>query len=198
MTSAEPGEFEVLPEGWGFQQFDPQHPTTAFSEFIKSTLRGVASGLGVSYNYLAGDLEGVSYSSIRAGVLDERDTWKDIQAWFIESLCDKVYSKWLEYAILTKNLPYPIEKFDKFNVPTWQPRGWAWVDPVKDIQASILAINSGLKTSSEVASEQGRDIEDVYIQLAQEQALRDKYGIQTDFNLKQEAIDAQNQNNQTA
>jgi len=198
MTSAEPGEFEVLPEGWGFQQFDPQHPTTAFSEFIKSTLRGVASGLGVSYNYLAGDLEGVSYSSIRAGVLDERDTWKDIQAWFIESLCDKVYSKWLEYAILTKNLPYPIEKFDKFNVPTWQPRGWAWVDPKADMTASIMAINSGLKTSAEVAAEQGHDIEEVYIQLAQEQALREKYGIKTDFNLKQEAIDAQNQNNQTA
>lgn len=195
IMDAEPGTFEVLPEGWDFKSYDPQHPSTAFSDFVKSTLRGVASGLGVSYNYLSGDLEGVSYSSIRAGVLDERDTWRDIQAWMIETLCDKVYEKWLEYALLTKNLPLPMEKFDKFNAGTWQPRGWAWVDPLKDMQASILAINAGLKTAQMVASEQGLDIEDVYLQISQEQAMREKLGIKTDFNLKQEAIDAQNQNN---
>jgi lambda family phage portal protein len=195
IQDAEPGAFEVLPEGWDFKTFDPSHPTTAFAEFVKSTLRGVASGLGVSYNYLSGDLEGVSYSSIRAGVLDERDTWRDIQAWMIETLCERVYEKWLEFALLTKNIPLPIEKFDKFNAGTWQPRGWAWVDPLKDMQASILAINAGLKTAQMVASEQGLDIEDVYLQLSQEAAMREKLGIKTDFNLKQEAIDAQNQNN---
>jgi len=88
-----------------------------------------------------------------------------------------------------------MEKYEKFNAATWQPRGWAWVDPVKDFQASIMAINAGLKTASSVAAEQGMDIEDVYLQLAQEQAMREKLGIKTDFNLKQEAIDAQNQNN---
>ncbi|MDD5212245.1 MAG: phage portal protein [Sulfuricurvum sp.] len=195
IMDAEPGVFEVLPEGWDFKPFDPQHPTSAFSDFIKSTLRGIASGLGVSYNYLSGDLEGVSYSSIRAGVLDERDSWRDIQAWMIETLCDKIYERWLEYALLTKNLPLPIEKYDKFNAATWQARGWAWVDPLKDMQASILAINAGLKTAASVAAEQGGDIEDIYLQLSQEAAMREKLGIKTDFNLKQEAIDAQNQNN---
>jgi capsid protein len=63
------------------------------------------------------------------------------------------------------------------------------------MQASILAINAGLKTAQMVASEQGLDIEDVYMQLYQEAAMREKLGIKTDFNLKQEAIDAQNQNN---
>jgi lambda family phage portal protein len=181
IQDAEPGAFEVLPEGWDFKTFDPSHPTTAFAEFVKSTLRGVSSGLGVSYNYLSGDLEGVSYSSIRAGVLDERDTWRDIQAWMIETLCDKVYEKWLEYALLTNNLPLPIEKFDKFNAGTWQPRGWAWVDPKADMTASIMAINSGLKTAQMVASEQGLDIEDIYVQLSQEQKLRDKFEIKTSF-----------------
>lgn len=195
IMDAEPGAFEILPEGWDFKTFDPSHPTSAYGEFVKSTLRGVASGLGVSYNYLSGDLEGVSYSSIRAGVLDERDTWRDIQAWMIETLCEKIYEKWLEYALLTKNLPLPIEKFDKFNAGTWQPRGWAWVDPKADITASIMAINAGLKTAQMVASEQGLDVEDIYLQLSQEAAMREKLGIKTDFNLKQEAIDAQNQNN---
>jgi len=191
LTSAEPGEFEILNEGWDFVPYDPQHPTTAFSMFVKSTLRGIASGLDVSYNYLAGDLEGVNYSSIRAGVLDERDTWKSIQQWLIESLHDKVYEKWLEYALLTKSIPFPMEKYDKFNAASWQPRGWAWVDPLKDVQASIMSINAGLKTSAQIVAEDGLDIEDNYIQLQYEQELRKKYNIKTELELKQEAIDAQ-------
>jgi capsid protein len=47
--------------------------------------------------------------------------------------------------------------------------------------ASIMAINSGLKTAQMVASEQGLDIEDIYLQLSQEQKLRDKFEIKTSF-----------------
>lgn len=192
ITDAEPGVFEVLPEGWGFQAYDPQHPTTAFRDFEKAILRGIASGLDVSYNYLANDLEGVSYSSIRAGVLDERDMWRDVQAWMIETLCDDVFSEWLKNAMLVGVITLPISKFDKFNAPVWNARGWAWVDPLKDINASITAINAGLKTASQVATEQGMDIEDIYQQLEYEQTLRNQYNIKTEFTLIQEAANASN------
>jgi lambda family phage portal protein len=188
ITDAEPGVFEVLPEGWGFQAYDPQHPTSAFKDFEKAILRGIASGLDVSYNYLANDLEGVSYSSIRAGVLDERDMWRDVQSWVVETLCDDVFTDWLRNSILVGYINLPMNKFDKFNAPIWNPRGWAWVDPLKDIRASIEAINAGLKTASQVAMEQGMDIEEIYEQLSLEQKLRDDYGIKTDFTLQQEAI----------
>ncbi|MCI0539082.1 MAG: phage portal protein [Verrucomicrobiales bacterium] len=68
-----PGQFETRPVGFEFQTFDPQHPTQAFPFFVKTFLRGIASGLGVSYNTLANELEGVNFSSIRAGVSDERE-----------------------------------------------------------------------------------------------------------------------------
>ena len=54
------------------------------------------------------------------------------------------------------------------------------VDPLKDIQASIQAINAGLKTNSEVIAEQGGDIEDVYDQLAYEQQLAKEKGLFTE------------------
>ncbi len=175
----EPGVFEVLPSGWDFKPYDPQHPTTAFKDFVKATLRGIASGLDVSYNYLANDLESVNYSSIRAGVLDEREVWKGLQKWMIEHFLTPVFEKWLEMALLTGELKLPVAKFEKFNAPSWQPRGWAWVDPLKDVQAAILAMQSGLKSATEIAAEQGKDIEDVYEQLAREKELRKKYGITT-------------------
>ncbi len=67
VMSAELGSFEQLPTGMDIKLFDPTHPTSAFSDFHKAVLRGIASGLGVSYASLASDLENVNYSSIRQG-----------------------------------------------------------------------------------------------------------------------------------
>ena len=174
-----PGEFEILPEGWDFKSYDPQHPSTAFKDFMKVVLRGISSGLDVSYNTLANDLEGVNYSSLRSGVLEEREVWKDLQKWLAEHLLDDVFADWLDMALLTKTVPLPFFKYEKFNNPTWLPRGFAWVDPLKDMQSNILASKEGLKTHTQIASEMGQDIEELYQQLAKEKELRAKYGITT-------------------
>ncbi len=179
VNEVSPGEFEVLPQGWDFKSYDPQHPSTAFKDFMKVVLRGVASGLDVSYNTLANDLEGVNYSSLRSGVIEEREVWKDLQKWFSEHLLDDVFADWLAVALLTKSLPLPFFKYDKFNSPTWLARGFAWVDPLKDMQSNILAAKEGLKTHTQIASEMGQDIEELYQTLAKEKELRAKYGITT-------------------
>lgn len=173
----EPGMLEALPRGWKFHAYDPQHPTTAFEAFEKAILRGISSGLDVSYNYLANDLEGVNYSSIRAGVLDERDVWRDLQAFLIEHFLMIVFEEWLKMALLTQQVALPSSKFDKFSAAKWQPRGWQWVDPQKDIQAKIMEINAGLNSATDIAAEQGKDLEELYQQLQREMQLLKKYGI---------------------
>src|SRR5262249_16634524 len=75
----EPGMTQVGNPGDSITQLDPNHPTTAYPDFTKSVIRGFSSGLGVSYNSLANDLEGVNFSSIRAGLLEEREEWKAVQ-----------------------------------------------------------------------------------------------------------------------
>lgn len=179
----EPGMIEILPGGWDFKPYDPQHPTTAFDTFTRSVTREIASGLDVNYHMLSGDLENVNYSSIRAGTLDERDTWRTLQQFYIEHLCQPVYEAWLEMTMLSGAINLPVAKFDKFTQTQWQPRGWAWVDPQKDMTAQIAAIKAGLKTAAQVASETGQDIEEIYAQLAQEKALREQYGITTEYDV---------------
>ncbi|WP_108062695.1 phage portal protein [Poseidonibacter lekithochrous] len=174
-----PGEFEVLPKGWDFKSYDPQHPNAAFKDFMKVVLRGVASGLDVSYNSLANDLEGVNFSSLRSGVLEEREVWEELQSWVMEHLHDDVYSDWLDMSLLSAVIALPYFKYDKFNNPHWLARGWQWVDPLKDAQANILLNKEGLKTHTEIFAEMGKDIEEVYEQLAKEIELREKYGIKT-------------------
>lgn len=183
ITSAEPGSFETLPAGMTFQSFDPQHPTTQYGTFVKACLRGLSSGLGVSYHALANDLEGVNYSSIRAGVLEEREVWKGLQQWMSEQFLDWVYGEWLSYALTKGQVlsasgqPLPASRYAKFNEVSWQGRRWDWVDPEKDLNASILAIKSGLKSRTEVVSEQGRDIAQVWQDLVREQDEAARLGV---------------------
>jgi lambda family phage portal protein len=157
----QPGTFEQLPAGVEFKPFDPQHPSTAFRDFEKAMLRGIASGLGVSYTSLANDLEAVSYSSIRQGLLEERDFWRTVQFWMIEHFCQPVYERWLRQALDAGVLNLPATKYFKFRSTQWVPRGWQWVDPRNEAEAQITAINAGLMTRTQALAERGLDIEDV-------------------------------------
>lgn len=183
MTDAEPGVFDVLPEGYDFVPFDPDYPHAMFDAFVKACLRGIASGLGVSYNTLSNDLEGVNFSSIRTGVLEERDNWMVIQNWMIENFLSDVFTTWLKYALLSGSIALPNgsvlpnAKFDKFNAAVWQGRRWQWVDPLKDVEANVLAINNGLRSRSDSISDQGKDIDDVFAQLSEEQKKISDLGI---------------------
>ncbi len=189
ITEADPGTFEQLPEGVDFREFSPDHPTSAFEPFVKSILRGMSAGMGVSYNSLANDLEGVNFSSLRQGNIEERDLWKILQRWTIENLHEQIFEDWLLMSITTGKISLPVSKFEKFNKPIWRPRGWMWVDPVKEVRSNRDAIDGGLKSAQDVASEQGMDIEDVYIQLAVEKKLREKYGVSLMDEIVEEAND---------
>jgi len=182
IDAAEPGQFAQLPAGTGFTTFDPTHPTSAFESFNKAILRGIASGLGVAYNSLASDLEGVSFSSIRSGTIEERDQWRVKQNWMTQHFMDRIYEQWLSMQLLNGSMGLSMTDFDKLSEIRWQPKAWTWVDPLKDIKASTEAINAGIKTASEVVAEQGGDIEDVYDQLAYEQQLAKDKGLNLSIN----------------
>jgi lambda family phage portal protein len=182
---AEPGEFKTLPEGVEFTPWDPQYPHAHYESFIKSCLRGVASGLGVAYHTLASDLEGVNFSSMRGGTLEERDQWMVIQSWMIESFLAPLYKDWLRFALLNQQITFsngsimPLDALTKFSdAGVWQGRRWQWVDPIKDVEAATLAIEQGFKTRKQVIAEMGLDIEDVWAQLAKEKEKSQKLGLE--------------------
>lgn len=183
-TEVSPGEFGVLPDGWEFESFNPDYPSQQFEPFFNNILRGVASGLNVNYNLLANNLAEVNYSSIRAGVLDERSFWIEEQNFLIDSLLSRVYKNWLEQALLNEAITYkitnkaiPFSKFEKFKEHNFIGRRWAWVDPLKDIQSSIKAIDYNLKSREQITLEEGVDYEDVLIAINKERELASKYGI---------------------
>lgn len=192
----EPGSIEQLPFGYDFKAFDPTHPNSAFKDFVKAQLREISAGLGVSYTSLANDLEAVNFSSIRAGLLEEREEWKAIQRWFVERFVQPVFEEWLLMsltagAVTDGVLTLPVNKFDKFNAPEFKPRRWDWVDPISDMQASVLAVEKGFKSRRQIIAEAGGDVEDVFADIAADDDLAEQHGL--DF-----SADAKNEANTTA
>lgn len=170
--SAEAGTFHELPEGAKLSKFDPTFPSADFGPFNKAMLRGIAAGFGVLYNNLASDLEGVNFSSIRQGTLDEREHWKELQEWLIEGLCEAVFEEWLPRALLAGHIkfstgrPLPAGKLEKYSQVAWQPRRWDWIDPRADADAAVTSKNNLLKSPGEIIREGGKDPQSVYRQIA--------------------------------
>lgn len=174
---ASPGTFEELPPGYTFKEWNPEHPAVAFPNFLKAIQRWISAGLGVGYNTLADDLEGVNYSSIRSAMLVERDEWRTLQGLWIDQFLYPLYCEWLEFAELSGQLVLDARNWDAFLEVTMVPRGWQWVDPLKDVNASVAEIDNGLNSRSRVCAEQGDDFEEIAEELAEEQDIIDELGL---------------------
>lgn len=174
---AKPGSVQMLPPGLTFKEWSPSHPNTAYPIFVKDVKRDIATGLRVSYNSLFNDLEGVNYSSMRSGLLIERDVWRMLQRWWIDRLLQPVYEAWLSTSILTGALVLDSRDSRKFQNIKWTPRGWAWVDPLKDVNATVIAIKNGLESRTGALAEKGDDLEDIFEELNAEKKLAESYGM---------------------
>ena len=170
--NAEPGVFQFLPPGYKMSEgWDPKYPDAAIEPFVKACLRGVAVGVGVAYHNLSGDMEGVNYSSARIAELDERDSWMVLQNAVSEHLHQPIYDAWLRLQILLGTLPFNAGDVAKYRAVYWQGRRWAWVDPAKEVRASLDAIEGKLKSRTRVIAEAGEDIEDVFDEIVDEERL---------------------------
>lgn len=173
----DPGVIDELLPGQEFAMFDPSHPSNAFKDFTKTILRGIARGLNMAYTTLTGDLEAVNYSSIRAGLLSERDHFRYLQGWLGIHVHRLVYRDWVAMALLSGALQLGSRIASKFFAVKWRGRGWKWVDPVNDLTAAALAIALGLDTRSRLAAEHGRDFEENVEEIARELEFADSMGI---------------------
>lgn len=181
---SQPGTFDTLPAGTSFTAYDSKYPEANFGPFVKTTLQRIATGWRVAYHSLANDLEGVSFSSIRSGTLEERDRWMSDQEWFISSFMEPVFVAWLQYGLLKGSISMPngsalpAAKAAKFSKHEWQPRRWEWVDPQADMNAKILAVKAGIMSPQDLSAAMGLDFEDTIKAIGQAQKLAKQYDVQ--------------------
>jgi lambda family phage portal protein len=178
IDSAEPGSFRELPPGYDFKSFDPKVPQDSFAPFVKSMLRAVSSGLPAgSYNSIANDRESTSYSSLRHAWLDETDAYKELQSWLIDSLNRPVYQAWLKSLYLSGKLNISAIEMNECLEPQFVPRRWGFIDPLKQTRSDIESLAAGIKSKSEVVSDNGKSYDDLAHELKIEKEIDKSLGL---------------------
>jgi lambda family phage portal protein len=184
-TEVAPGQVLELPAGYTVHEFSPNKPQD--SNFSTRMLRKVASSLGISYSTLTSDLTEVNFSSIRAGTIEEREVWRMLQAWLAEQLYQDIFEKWLMFNIRL----LPVSALDQVMYPIWRGRGFEWVDPLKDVTASALAVDRGFETLTDVLGERGKDFEETIDQIAYEKSYMEQKGVTLADTVSMQAAQAQ-------
>jgi len=183
LAGLEPGTLQVLAPGEDVKFSDPADVGGAYDAFLRNQFRAVAVAAGVTYEQLTGDLTGVNYSSIRAGLLEFRRRCEMLQhSLIVRQLCRPVWRAWMEQAVLAGALHAPGFAKDPgpYLAVKWVPQGWQWVDPEKELKAIVLAIRAGLMSRSEAISAFGYDAETIDREIAADNARADELGLVLD------------------
>lgn len=168
-----PGQFDTLPNGVQFTPFESVWPNVDASSYIKGQIRGWAAARGMSYVTAGNDLEAVNYSSARVGILAEREHFKRVQGRLKAWLHAEVFAAALPYLIL-KTRQLSQSRIDEYlAAATWQPRRWAGIDPVKEMQANEIALRLKLTSRRRLILERGEDPDEIAAEVATEDT---KYG----------------------
>ena len=164
----ESGLVQQLAPGEKLSFHTPTRPNAALEPFMRAMLREISAGVGVSYESLSRDYSQSNYSSSRLALLDDRDTWRHLQRWWIRSFREPLHRLWLQQAVFAGAVPavpvaaYALDR-PRYEAVLFKPRGWSWVDPVKEVDAFVTAVQAGFTTVTDVIAQTagGLDIEDV-------------------------------------
>ena len=170
VTDFESGVFKYLGQGEKVTIPNLSRPNGQYDPFMRSQLRGFGAGVGISYETISRDYSQSNYSSTRQALLEDRDNYRVIQALLIRNFHEIIFTKWLDLAVLSGELRlkgYELNP-EMFCCPRWMPRGFSWIDPVREVSAFKDAVRCGFMTQGDVIAQAGNDIDDVFRQRAEE------------------------------
>jgi lambda family phage portal protein len=162
LTDVEPGTTAYLREGEDIVTSQSADVGHSYSDFMLMNLYRIAAGMGVTYEMLTGDLRRVNYSSIRSGQLEVRRRIEQYQFQVIVfQFCRPSWRAFLDACVFAGLLD--AREFKKnmtdYLAVEWRTPAWAWVDPLKDVQAKILEVQNHFTSRDAVIHERGDDPE---------------------------------------
>jgi len=135
-----------------------ERPNPDLIEFRADQLRAVASGTGASYSTISKRYDG-SYSSQRQELVENQPQFERIRSYFCELFAKPIWDRFVRLAVTSGQLPTPalldFESLSAVNVR--QSGGIPWIDPQKEVQADLAAIQGRLTSRREIIRKRGGD-----------------------------------------
>jgi lambda family phage portal protein len=189
------GRIANLFPGQELKFLTPGSPTNNYKEFATHLLREIARCLGATYESMTGDYAGVTFSSVRMATDEIFRIVTARRKTIIAPFCQDVYANWLEEEIDAGRIPLPggIEQYlgnrTAIANAEWAGSPKPQADDLKTAKAHQTLRDMGVVSDRMICSDYGRDVEDVYAEIADEIKARKKLGIPETFIPGQKAED---------
>lgn len=178
----EPGRLKSLPFGYDFKQFDPGGVQADYHDFEAQVKKDQAMGYGISAFSHGMETAGVSYSTGRSVLVEDRDYYRQMQAFFIGGLYNPLFTLWLSRRVLELESDIPASRVSVIlRKRKFRARGWEWVDPSKEVSANAEALRTSQTSLTRVAAARGIDISDLLDEIQEEQSLAAERGLTLDY-----------------
>jgi lambda family phage portal protein len=143
-----------------------------------------AAGVGVPYMNMTGDLRAANYGSQRGGLISFRRKISMLQnGVMIFQFCRPIKDRWLQAGILGGSFKtfrpsdFVADPRNYGGRTKWIVPRWDWIDPLKDLSAEKLAVDSGFKSRSCVIEEMGYDAAEVDDEISKDQERAESLGL---------------------
>lgn len=177
----------VLPPGTKLVAKNIGTPGGIGSDFGEGLLRHTAAGLGISGEEYMNNFTKTNLSGLRAAANYTNKRMKARKKTFADRLANMVYALVLEEEIGSGNVPLPVgvgrEAFylplakEAFCRANWIGAGHGQLDELKETQAAILRIKSGISTYEIESAKMGHDFREVFKQRAREEGIISDLGL---------------------
>lgn len=174
-----PGMIQELEPGDGVTPVNPSGQASNAKDMVSILSRSAFAASGLSYEAVSRDMSQVTYSSARQSLLEDRETYQEWQHYLVEHFCRIVYSWFLESCVLSDAVKIPdfFQNKSKYTACAFIAKGMSWIDPVKEVNANKIAIETCQTTLEEVAAERGKDWREIMRQRAREEKLAKELGL---------------------
>ena len=180
MVALEPGTMQELGPGEEVEFSKPPDAGNNYPDFMRQQLMAAAAGTGTPYEILTGDMREVNDRALRVVLNEFRRRLEQLQfGVYVHQLCRPVRAAWMDMAVLAGRLKLDnyAQRRREYLRTRWVPQGWAYIQPVQDIQARMMEVNAGFNSRSEMVLRSGYDAETVDAENAADQARAQKLGL---------------------
>lgn len=179
IQSIRPGMIKYLAPGESVTTANPSRGIASAKDYVSIQERLAGAGLGLSYELMSRDFNRSSFSAARQGMLEDRKTFEPIQQFLSAHLCTPIYREWMDTCVLAGLLDIPdyFANREAYQAVEWVTPGWSWIDPQKEVNADISAIQNGGKTLSQWCAERGYDWREQLEQMALEKETAESLGL---------------------
>ena len=143
-----PGTMNILKPGEDVTFGSPTHPNTGFDTFMRALCEQVGACLEIPADLLLMSFN-ASYSASRAALLEAWKGFRMRRNWLTDDFCRPVYEIWLTEAVARGRISAPGFLTDPIIRQAYLGSEWigpsqGQLDPTKEVQAAVLAIENGL------------------------------------------------------